>query len=51
MRFLGQLPLANVPLGSLELLLRVDRLDQTETRTAYLNVSNPPPQRLPQAER
>ena len=42
-RFLGQLPLANVPLGSLEILLRVDRFDKTETRTAYLNVRDPLP--------
>lgn len=48
-RFLGFLPMANVPFGSLELLLRVDRGDQTETRAAYLNVSNPPP--LPPSNR
>ena len=42
-RFLGQIPLSKVPLGSLEILLRVDRFDKTETRTAYANVSNPPP--------
>jgi VWFA-related protein len=43
-RFLGRLPLARVPLGSLEILLRVDRFDKSETRAAYLNVREPLPE-------
>jgi VWFA-related protein len=42
-RFIGQIPMEKVPLGSLEILLRVDRVDKTETRTAYANVREPRP--------
>jgi VWFA-related protein len=43
-RFLGQLPLSKVPVGSLVVLLHIDRFDKTETRTAYVNVRSPLPE-------
>ncbi len=47
-RFLGQIPMAKVPLGSLEILLNVDRSGSTDTRTAYALVADrPPPGALP----
>jgi VWFA-related protein len=42
-RFLGQIPMERVPVGSLELVLRVERFDKAETRTAYAVVSDPLP--------
>jgi VWFA-related protein len=38
-RFLGQIPMERVPLGSLEIVLRVERFEKAETRTAYAVVS------------
>jgi VWFA-related protein len=34
-RFLGQIPMERVPVGSLEIVLRVERFEKAETRTAY----------------
>jgi hypothetical protein len=42
-RFLGQIPMERVPTGSLEIVLRVERFDKAETRTAYAVVQEPLP--------
>jgi hypothetical protein len=39
-RFLGQIPMERVPVGSLEIVLRVERFDKAETRTAYAVVAD-----------